>query len=165
MDKVLLSARITEIAQKVSDQSNLELVKAEVIGSLKNPIIRVFIDKPNGISHTDCATFSFGMSEILDESDFISAEYILEVSSPGLERELYSLKDFEKFVGNLAKVKTKMAINGQKNFSGKIKAIEGEEIVFTDKTKGEVRFLHQVVVKANLEIDIEEEFRKAKVSG
>lgn len=162
MDKSFLTAKVTEIAEKVTDKNSLELVKAEVVGSVKNPIIRVFIDKPKGISHEDCAAISFGMSEILDKSNFISPDYRLEVSSPGLERELYSLKDFEKFVGSLAKVKVKTAIDGQKNFSGRIKAIEGKTIIFADKTNGEVRFSFEEIVKANLEIDIEEEFKRAK---
>jgi ribosome maturation factor RimP len=162
MDKSLLTARINEVAEKVTDKNNLELVRAEVVGSLKNPIVRIFIDKPLGISHEDCAAVSHAMSAILDQSNFISPDYMIEVSSPGLERELYSLKDFEKFVGSLAKVKTKTAVGGQKNFNGRIRAIEGQEIVFDDKTNGEVRFLFEAVAKANLQIDIEEEFKRAK---
>ena len=78
------------------------------------------------------------VGEILEEEDFIPTAYILEVSSPGLERGLYSLEDFEKFTGNLAKFKTYQAINGQKNYSGRIIGIEGEEVVFEDKTNGKV---------------------------
>lgn len=160
MDKQQLTLQVNEIAEKVTDKHHLELVKAEVVGSVKNPIIRVFIDKPKGVSHEDCAAISHGISEILEKSNFISPDYMLEVSSPGLERELYSLKDFEKFIGNLVKVKTKTALNGQKNFSGRIKSVEGEEIILSDKTKGEVKFLFEIVAKANLEIDIEEEFKR-----
>lgn len=162
MDKLALAEKITEIAQKVVDKHNLELVRADVLGSAKSPTVRVFIDKPLGVSHEDCAAISRDISKILDERDFIPSAYMLEVSSPGLERELYSLKDFEKFAGNLAKVRTKMPINGQRNFRGRIKAVEGEEIIFSDKTNGEVKFPYQAVAKANLEIDIEEEFRRAK---
>lgn len=162
MDKLVLSEKLTEIAQKVVDKHNLELVRAEILGSVKSPTVRIFIDKPLGISHEDCGAVSREISNILDEQDFIPAAYLLEVSSPGLERELYSLKDFEKFVGNLAKVRTKMMINNQRNFRGRIKAVEGGEIVFTDKTIGEVRFPFEAVAKANLEIDIEEELKRGK---
>jgi ribosome maturation factor RimP len=83
---------------------------------------------------------------------------LLEVSSPGLERELYSQDDFKKFAGNLAKVKTSQTIDGQKNFRGRIVAVEGEEIVFDDKTKGLVRFgstlcqkpIWRLILKKNL---------------
>lgn len=162
MDKLAVAEKLTEIAQKVADKHNLELVRAEAVGSAKNPTVRIFIDKPSGISHEDCAAVSRDLSAVLDEIDFISSAYLLEVSSPGLERELYDLKDFVKFVGNLAKVRTKMPIDGQRNFRGRIKAVEGGEIVFSDKTNGEVRFTFDAVAKANLEIDIEEEFKRGK---
>lgn len=162
MNKLAIAEKLTEVAQKVVDKHNLELVRAEAVGSIKNPTIRVFIDKPSGISHEDCVAVSRDLSVVLDEIDFISSAYLLEVSSPGLERELYNLKDFAKFSGNLAKVRTKKPIEGQRNFRGRIKAVEGEEIVFSDKTNGEVRFIFEDVAKANLEIDIEEEFRRAK---
>lgn len=164
MYKLALAEKLTEIAQKVVDKHNLELVRAEAVGSVKNPTIRVFIDKPSGISHEDCAAVSRDLSAILDEIDFISSAYLLEVSSPGLERELYGLQDFAKFAGNLAKVRMKMPIEGQRNFRGRINTVEGNEIVFNDKTNGEIRFTFEQVAKANLEIDIEEEFRRGKVN-
>lgn len=86
----------------------------------------------------------------------------MEVSSPGLERGLYSLKDFEKFVGSLAKLKTEAAINGQKNFRGRINAVKDGEIVFDDKTSGTIRFPFSAVAKANLEIDLEEELKRSE---
>lgn len=165
MNKLAIAEKLTEIAQKVVDKHNLELVRAEAVGSLKNPTVRVFVDKPNGISHEDCAAVSRDLSAVLDEIDFISSAYLLEVSSPGLERELYNLQDFAKFAGNLAKVRTKMPIQGQRNFRGKIKAVEGLEIVFDDKTIGEIKFNFDSIAKANLEIDIEEEFRKGKTDS
>jgi ribosome maturation factor RimP len=162
MGKLSIKEQIAEIAQKAAAENNLELVHVEAVGSQKEPIIRVFLDKPAGITHEDCSIVSQEIAARLDEADFISPDYTLEVSSPGLERELYSLKDFEKFVGHLAKVKTRTDINGQRNFRGRIKNTEGEEIIFDDKTKGEVRFPYGIVAKANLEIDIEEEFKRAK---
>lgn len=160
MDKLSIAEKVNEIAGEVAEKNLLELVRAEIVGSAKEPIVRIFIDKPQGVSHEDCVIVSREIGTILDEKDFISADYTLEVSSPGLERELYSLKDFEKFAGNLAKVKTRIAIGGQRNFRGRIKAVENEEIIFEDKTNGEVRFPYEAVAKANLEIDIEEEFRR-----
>lgn len=160
MNKIAITEKVNEIAEAVAGKNNLELVRAEVVGSAKEPIVRIFIDQPQGITHEDCSKVSHEIGEILDKEDFISAEYILEVSSPGLERELYSLKDFEKFAGSLAKVKTRKPVDGQRNFRGKIKAVEDAEIIFEDKTNGEVRFPYEIVAKANLEIDLEEEFRR-----
>lgn len=151
--------KIQVIAAQVAEEKSLELVHSEVVGSNRNLTVRVFIDKPGGVTHEDCVAVSHQMEAILDADDFIPSAYTLEVSSPGLERELYSLKDFEKFSGNLAKVKTHAPIDGQKNFRGRIAAVEGDEVVFEDKTSGQVRFPYSAVAKANLEIDLEEEFR------
>ena len=160
MDKLSITEKVNEIAEKAATKNHLELVRAEVVGSAKEPIVRIYIDKPEGITHDDCSKVSHEVGAVLDTQDFISQEYTLEVSSPGLERELYSLKDFEKFTGSLAKVRTKYAIDKQRNFRGKIKAVENDEIVFDDKTNGEVRFPYEAVAKANLEIDLEEEFKR-----
>jgi ribosome maturation factor RimP len=162
MDKLAIAEKLTGLAQQVADKNDLELVRAEAIGAAQNPTVRIFIDKPNGISHEDCAIFSREIGEILDIDDFISSSYILEVSSPGLERELYTLKDFAKFVGSLAKIRTKKPITGQRNFRGRIRAVENDEVIFDDQTCGEIKFSYELVAKANLEIDIEEEFRRAK---
>ncbi len=162
MNKIDLAKKVQETAEKIVVDNSFELVHVKVSGSAEKPLVQIFIDKPKGISHEDCSIISRELGTIFDAEDFISSAYILEVSSPGLERELYSLQDFRKFIGSLAKVRTNQAVNGQRNFSGRIKSIEKDEIVFDDKTKGIVKFTYSFVAKANLEIDIDEEFRRAK---
>ncbi len=157
--KKLIDQRIREIAARVAVENNLELVHAQIAGANKSLTVRVFIDKENGVTHDDCSQVSRQIEAVLDAEDFIPGNYILEVSSPGLERELYSLKDFEKFIGSLAKVKTNLAIDGQKNFRGRIAAVGNEEIVFEDNTRGTVNFPFSAVAKANLEIDLEQELK------
>ncbi len=157
-----VNEQVRGIAARVAEESGLEFVHAETSGANKNLTIRVFIDKKGGVKHEDCVLVSRNIETILDDGDFIPSAYLLEVSSPGLERELYSLQDFEKFAGHLAKVKTETAIAGQKNFRGRIIGIEVEEIIFDDKTKGNVRFPYDIVAKANLEIDLEEELKRSK---
>ena len=155
-----IDERIREIAVRTAEESSLEIVQVEIVGSTKNPTVRVFIDKSGGVTHEDCSAVSRRIEMILDAEDFLPSAYLLEVSSPGLERGLYNLKDFERFAGNLAKVKTNRPVDGQKNFRGRIISVEGEEIVFEDKTKGTVRFPHSAVAKANLEIDLQEELKR-----
>ncbi len=164
MGKASVEQRIREIADSVAKENQLELVHTEVIGAIKNRTVKIFIDKPEGVTHEDCAVVSNKIGEIIDEEDFIPTAYTLEVSSPGLERGLYRLKDFEKFAGHLARFKTYQAINGQKNYSGKIGGIENDFIVFEDKTSGNIKIPFSDIAKANLEIDLEEEFKRAKVS-
>jgi len=160
--KTSVSEQVREIAVRVAEESGLEFVHTETSGANKNLTIRVFIDKKDGVTHQDCALVSRNIETILDAGDFIPSSYLLEVSSPGLERGLYNLQDFEKFVGHLAKVKTETPIDGQKNFRGRIVGIKDEEIIFDDKTKGKVHFPYSAVAKANLEIDLEAELKKAK---
>ncbi len=158
--KHLIEERVGEAAARTAEKNNLELVRAEVAGSGKNLTVRIFIDKEGGVMHEDCTAMSRDLEKIFDTEDFIPAAYILEVSSPGLERELYSLKDVEKFAGSLAKVKLNAPVDGQKNFRGRIVGIENEEIVFDDKTRGTIRFPFSAVAKANLEIDLEQELKR-----
>lgn len=159
MSKETIVEKIRALAAQAASENDLELVHAQIVGSGKNLTIRVFVDKPAGVTHDDCALLSKRLDEALDHEDLIPSSYLLEVSSPGIERELYSLTDFVKFAGNLAKVKTNAPINGQKNFRGRIAAVENDEIVFDDKTNGTVRFAFDRVAKANLEIDLEKELK------
>ncbi len=158
--KLSLNERIREIAARVAEENGLEFVHAQIAGTSKNLTISIFIDKQGGVMHEDCAKVSRNLDAILDAEDFIPSAYLLEVSSPGIERGLYSQKDFEKFVGSLAKVKTATLINGQKNFRGRINSVENDEIVFDDKTSGTIRFPYSAVAKANLEIDLTEELKR-----
>ena len=159
---VSVESRVREIAERAALERGLELVHVELAGGARSPVLRVFIDKPGGVTHEDCSEVSRHMGTVLDVEDFIPEAYTLEVSSPGLERGLYGLADYERFAGRLAKLKTRASINGQRNFRGRIVALEGDEVVFDDKTTGRVRVPFSEVAKANLEIDIEEEFRLAE---
>ena len=156
-----IDEQIQAVAVRITKENDLEFVHLEVLGSKRNPVVRIYIDKPGGVTHQDCSTVSRQIEAVLDAEDYVGTAYTLEVSSPGLERGLYSLKDFEKFAGSLAKIKTTAPINGQKNFRGRILRVEAEEIIFDDKTSGEVRFSYGDVAKANLEIDLEEELKRS----
>lgn len=158
MEHQSIKGRIQDIAVQASAKHGVEFVHAEVAGTKRNMIVRVFIDKPEGVTIEDCSMVSRSMEEVLDADDFIPSAYVLEVSSPGLDRGLYSIDDFRRFAGKRAKVKTAAAIGGQANFNGRIIEVEGEEIVFEDKTNGLVRIPFKEVQKANLKVDLSEEF-------
>jgi ribosome maturation factor RimP len=153
---------VREIARRVAEERGLELVHVEFAGGPRAPALRIFIDKPEGVTHSDCSEVSTHVGTVLDVEDFVPVAYTLEVSSPGLERGLYRLEDYERFAGRAAKLKTRGAVNGQRNFRGRIAGVEGEEIIFDDKTTGSVRVPFSEIAKANLEIDVEEEFRLAE---
>jgi len=154
--------RVQAIAERVAIDHGLELVHAEVAGPDNKPIVRIFIDKPNGVTHQDCSAVSLHVGTVLDVEDFIHASYTLEVSSPGLERGLYKRQDYERFAGSLARMRTRKPINGQRNFRGRLLGIDGEEVLFEDRTSGRVKIALDSIAKANLELDVEEEFRRAQ---
>ncbi|MCA1606334.1 MAG: ribosome maturation factor RimP, partial [Acidobacteria bacterium] len=114
------------------------------------------------VTHEDCSEVSHHMGTILDVEDFIHSSYTLEVSSPGLDRGLYKRADYERFVGSLAKMKTHRPIGGQRNFRGLLIGVEGEEVLFEDRTSGRIRVPLESIAKANIEIDVAAALRGAQ---
>ena len=155
-----IADRVREIADRVAIDHGLELVHSEVAGPDNKPIVRIFIDKPNGVTHQDCSEVSHYLGTILDVEDFIHSAYTLEVSSPGLDRGLYKRADFERFAGSSAKLKTTSPIGGQRNFRGRLVGVDGDEVLFDDRTSGRVRLPLANIDRANLEIDFEAELRR-----
>ena len=162
MDSGSVAERICQIAEQAAIDHGVELVHAEVAGPEGHPIVRVFIDKPNGVTHEDCSEVSTQIGTVLDVEDFIHSAYTLEVSSPGLERGLYKPADFERFAGRPAKIKTRVAVNSQRNFRGRIVGTEHESVIFEDRTSGRMAIRFDSIAKANLEIDVEGEFHRAR---
>ena len=160
MAETSIAQRIHEIAERVAIDHGLELVHTEVAGPDNKPIVRIFIDKPNGVTHDDCSEVSLHLGTILDVEDFIHASYTLEVSSPGLERGLYKRADYERFTGSDAKMKTRQPIEGQRNFRGRLLGVEGNDILFEDRTNGKVRIPLDIITKANLEVDVSQELHR-----
>jgi ribosome maturation factor RimP len=158
MDKVSITGYVRDVAEKVAKANSVELVNVETAGTKRDLVVRIFIDKEGGVTLEDCTIVSRGVEEVLDGEDVIPTRYVLEVSSPGIERELYSLADFVKFTGQLVKVKIKTEIDGQKTFIGEVVSVEGEKITIGDRTKGAVSFDYPEVTKANLKIDLSKEF-------
>lgn len=158
-----IEERVREIAENVAIDHGVELVHVEVAGPEQKPIVRIFIDKPNGVTHEDCSEVSLHIGTIFDVEDFIHSAYTLEVSSPGLERGLYKRADYERFAGRLARMKTQSPISGQRNFRGRLLGVDGEDILFEDRTNGRVRVPLNAIAKASLELDVEEEFRRTQM--
>src|SRR6476661_10765590 len=94
--------RVQQIAERVAASSGLELVEVEFRGGGKSRMLRITLDKPGGVTHEDCANLSREVSTILDVEDAVpGGSYVLEVSSPGLDRKLVRPADFERFQGSL----------------------------------------------------------------
>ena len=162
MDPRSVAERVRDIAEQVAVDHGLELVHAEVSGPDGHPIVRVFIDKPGGVTHDDCSEVSVHLGTVLDVEDFIHSAYTLEVSSPGLERGLYNRADYERFAGSNARIKMRNPVNGQRNFRGRIVSVDESSVIFEDRTSGRVQLPIDVIAKANLEVDVDSEFRRAR---
>lgn len=126
-----------------------EMLGVEFISAGKHSILRVYIDSPQGITVEDCARASHQISGILDVEDPIPGEYRLEVSSPGVDRPLFTAAHFAQFVGQEAKVKLQTAIDGRRNFKGRIVAVKNEVIVL-EVDGVEIEFDIHMVERANL---------------
>ena len=152
---MILDPRVSEIIERVITREGMEFVHAEMTGG-KNPTLRVYIDKPGGVTLGDCALVSQRIGLILDVEDVISHQYTLEVASPGLDRGLYKEADYERFAGLPTHIRISEPIEGQRNFHGKLIGLdcEGETAAVIEEPDGRRRrLLLANIVKANVEIE------------
>lgn len=156
MSRVL--EKVEQLLLPVVEDLGLELVDIEYQREERGWVLRIYLDKEGGINLDDCAQASREFSTLLDVEDVVDTVYNLEVSSPGLERPLKKLADFERFSGQLAKIKTCRACDpdgrgqNRKVFSGVLQGVRDGQIVLlqTDKKAGEVVFDLKDIDKANL---------------
>jgi len=127
--KAAIDRRLAEIITPVIEDMGFELVRVRLMGG-KLPLLQIMADRPEGgIEVDDCAAISTAVSAILDVEDPVSDPYTLEVSSPGIDRPLTRLKDFEEFEGYEAKIETAESIDGRKRFKGVLAGVEGDEVM------------------------------------
>ncbi|MEM7643842.1 MAG: ribosome maturation factor RimP [Pseudomonadota bacterium] len=135
--KTALDKRLAEIVAPVIEDMGFELVRLRMQGG-KTATLQVMADKAaGGIEVDDCARISTDLSAVLDVEDPIVDEYVLEVSSPGIDRPLTRLKDFDAWDGYEARVETTELIDGQRRFKGVLKGTEGDEVLIEIEQGGE----------------------------
>jgi len=120
--------KITEMAQRVAVSEGLTLVDVQLKGGRGSQLLRVYIDKPEGISHADCQLVSEQLSAMLDVEDPFPGSYTLEVSSPGLDRELVKASDFAHFAGRKARVVVRELVDNQKVLEGRLVGLEAGRV-------------------------------------
>jgi len=127
--KAAIDRRMAEIITPVIEDLGYELVRVRLMSG-KNTILQIMADKPEGgIEVDDCAKISTAVGATLDVEDPIVDEYALEVSSPGIDRPLTRLKDFENFEGYEAKIETTELIDGRRRFKGQLAGIDGNDVL------------------------------------
>lgn len=117
-----------DLLEPVVTGMGYDLVEIEYNPSTRHGVLRLYIDHEDGIQLDDCTEVSHQVSALLDVEDLIQGHYSLEVSSPGMDRPLTSIKDYQRFTGEIVKIKTGMAIDGRRNFKGRLCSVEADEI-------------------------------------
>jgi ribosome maturation factor RimP len=124
----LKSVKLTNLLQPLVEDLGYEFVGLEHGSNPKNPVLVVYIDKPEGIAVQDCEKVSREVAALLDVEDPIPGRYSLEISSPGLKRPLFTLAHFEQFVGEIAKISLYAPQEGRRKFNGEILGVEDEQV-------------------------------------
>ena len=120
--------QVWALAEPLCESESLELIQVEYQRESAGRILRLYIDKPGGIRLDDCVAVSRQLGDILDVNLDDAGPYNLEVTSPGPERPLAKIQDFDRFKGHRAKIKIRGILNGQKNFKGVILGVTGDQV-------------------------------------
>lgn len=149
-----LVEKVREIAERVGASEGIEIVDIQLLGAGRGRVLRLFIDKPEGVSHADCELMSKDVGTILDVEDVIPGDhYTLEVSSPGVERKLSKPSDFERFTGQKVKVVLREPLENQRHWEGMLAGFSGNVITLEPVPGRTLQFNLDQVEKANLKFE------------
>ena len=143
------SVKLTNLLQPLVEDLGYEFVGLEHGSNPKNPVLVIYIDKAEGIAVQDCEKVSREVAALLDVEDPIPGHYNLEISSPGLERPLVKLADFERFSGREVKVRTRTTIDRQRRFHGKLLGVVDRSVQL-DQDGRVLLIPHEEIAQANL---------------
>jgi ribosome maturation factor RimP len=149
-----LIERLTELGEEAAAGTPIEIAEVELRGAGKARLLRVYIDKPGGVTHGDCELISEKLSRLLDEQDAVPGDsYTLEVSSPGVERKLTKPRDFERAVGQKIRVTIREPIAGQTHLEGRLADFAGQTLEVEISTGRTVKIPLGDVQKAKLKFE------------
>ena len=150
----LAPVKLLDLIQPAVEGLGYEFVGAELVGQGKESILRVYIDTEAGVLVGDCTKVSHQISGVLDVEDPISGQYNLEVSSPGIERPLFTLEHFERFKGKVVKLELRQAtLEGQRKFTGDVLEVNGDVIhLHVDEEEVEIPF--SLIKKARIIVNV-----------
>jgi ribosome maturation factor RimP len=148
-----LIPRLEELARRAVEPEGLEVAWIEFKSEGSSSLFRVFIDRDTGVGLEDCERVSERLGVILDVEDPIESRYTLEVSTPGLDRPLWRKKDYERFVGRLARVKTKERVGDRNHFRGRLAGVDGDD-VFLESSTDRWRIPLALIESGRLEVEV-----------
>lgn len=143
---------ITELLEPVIEGMGYELVGIDYRPNPKSTLVRIYLDKPGGITLEDCEKVSRQVSGVLDVEDPISGQYNLEVSSPGLDRPIFKAGDYDRFAGERVRIRLQGSLDGRRRFAGVLRGLRGDCVV-VDEDGVEVSVPLSQIDKANLELE------------
>jgi ribosome maturation factor RimP len=143
-------AQVWRLAEPLCQSEGVELVHVEFYREPSGRILRLYLDKPGGVTLDDCAMVSRQLSDILDAALDTQGAYRMEVSSPGLRRPLGKQSDFERFRGSPVKIRTIEPIDGRKNFTGTLNGVTGATVQLVVEDNKTVDIMFADIVKAHL---------------
>ena len=152
--KEAILGKVSEIARRVGESEGIEIVDVELVGGGRSRVLRIFIDRPAGVTHGDCETVSQQVGTILDVEDVVpGGSYTLEVSSPGVERKLSRPEDFLRFLGKKAKIVLREPWENSRYWEGVLAGFS-EGVVTLEPSPGmRVEFVLQRIQRANLKFE------------
>ncbi|MBF0491406.1 MAG: ribosome maturation factor RimP [Deltaproteobacteria bacterium] len=153
--------KIEQLLQPLAESMACEVIACEWTQEMGRRILRIYLDKPEGVMLEDCERFSNLVNPLLDVEDLIAQSYDLEVSSPGINRPLKRLKDFERFTGQTIRVKTFTPLGGRSRYKGKLVEVK-EQFIKVEVDKQEYKIPLSEIEKANLEVGVDEVLKKGK---
>ncbi|HEY8515663.1 MAG TPA: ribosome maturation factor RimP [Candidatus Binatia bacterium] len=151
--------KVADLVEPIACERGLDLVDVEFQPKGRRSVLRVYLDRPGGISLDDLASFSREVSTLLDAHDAVPGSYTLECSSPGINRRLRKQVDFERFCGKSIRVRTTTPIAGSRNFFGRLLSASSEGIEIEDETQGRVKVPFRSIERAHYEHDFDAELR------
>ena len=146
--------RVVEIAERVGQSEGIEIVEVRLLGGGNRRVLRIVIDKPDGVTHADCEFVTQQVGTILDVEDVIpGGSYTFEVSSPGVERPLVKPSDYQRFVGKKARVRLREPVENRRSWEGTLAGLSGDIVTLEPAPGTSIRFALHQVEKANLKFD------------
>ncbi|HWI16973.1 MAG TPA: ribosome maturation factor RimP [Vicinamibacterales bacterium] len=152
---------VRELATRVASSYGLDIFDVELKREGGQMVLRVVVDRPGpastpeeSVSIDDCARVAEDLGTLLDVEDVIPGEYTFEVSSPGLDRPLRTADDYRRFAGRWAKIVTSEPVQRQTAFSGRIKGVEAEDVLFESEGKKLMKLPFRLISRARLEVEL-----------
>jgi len=152
--------RVRELATRVAGAYGLDIFDVELKREGGQQVLRVFVDRPgpaatpeDSVSIEDCARVAEELGTLLDVEDVMPGGYTFEVSSPGLDRPLRSADDYRRFAGRWAKIVTKEPVERQTAFNGRVKGIDGDDVLFESEGRKLMRLPLRLISRARLEVE------------